>query len=258
MTSLFQVKGLFKAYAGVPAVDDLSFEIEDGSIVGLVGPNGSGKSTTIDCLTRYQTADAGSWSLAGRELSAASRYRIAHAGVTRTFQAVQAYARLSVLENLCVACQEFDSVGWVGSILRTPRLRAAEAEILDRAHALLDIVGLTHMCDAPVEILSYGQRKLLAIAGAMINAPRITFLDEPVAGVNPSMILKIDDLLKTFNGRGVTLVVIDHNMEFIMRLCDRVIVLDLGCRIADGPPSLIRTDERVLEAYIGGAAMGTS
>ena len=106
MTSLFQVKGLFKAYAGVPAVDDLSFEIEDGSIVGLVGPNGSGKSTTIDCLTRYQTADAGSWSLAGRELSTASRYRIAHAGVTRTFQAVQAYARLSVLENLCVACQE--------------------------------------------------------------------------------------------------------------------------------------------------------
>lgn len=257
MTPLFQVRGLCKAFAGVPAVDDLSVDIEDGSIVGLVGPNGSGKSTTIDCLTRFQTADAGAWSLAGTDLSATSRYRIAHAGVTRTFQAVQAYGRLSVLENLCVACQEFDSVGWIDSIFGTSRLRAAEAEILDRAHALLEIVGLAHMTDAPVQILSYGQRKLLAIAGAMINAPRLTFLDEPVAGVNPSMILRINDLLKTFSGRGVTLVVVDHNMEFIMRLCNRVIVLDLGRRIADGPPSLIRTDERVLEAYIGGAAMET-
>ena len=258
MTTLFRVSGLCKAYAGVPAVEELSFEIEDGSVVGLVGPNGSGKSTTIDCLTRFQPADGGSWSIAGTELSNASRYRIAHAGVARTFQAVQAYGRLSVLENLCVACQEFDGVGWIGSVFRTPRLRAAEAAILDRAYALLDVIGLAHMADAPVQILSYGQRKLLAIAGAMINAPRIAFLDEPVAGVNPSMILKIDELLKTFNGRGVTLVVIDHNMEFIMRLCQRVIVLDLGRRIADGPPSLIRTDERVLEAYIGGAPLGAT
>ena len=256
MTVRFEVRGLAKSYDGVPAVDDLSFAVEGGSIVGLVGPNGSGKSTTVDCLTRFQTADAGSWLLDGRELSTVTRYQIAHARVTRTFQAVQAYGRLSVIENLCVACQEFDSVGWVGSVFRTPRLRVAESAIRDRALGLLEIVGLTHMADAPVQFLSYGQRKLLAIAGAMITSPLITFLDEPVAGVNPSMILKINDLLKTFNGRGVTLVVIDHNMEFIMRLCDRVIVLDLGRKIADGPPSLIRNDERVLEAYMGGAAAG--
>ncbi len=253
MTPFFQVEGLCKAYAGVPAVNDLSFALEEGAIVGLVGPNGSGKSTTIDCLTGFEKADSGSWFLSGHELTASRRHRIARAGVARTFQAIQAYGRLSVLENLCVACQEFDSVGWFGSLFQTPQLRAVEKATIDRAHGLLDTVGLAHLTDAPVDILSYGQRKLLAIAGAMINEPRLSFLDEPVAGVNPAMIIRIGKLLREFNARGVTQLVVDHNMDFIMGLCDRVIVLDLGNCIADGPPSLIRTNQRVLEAYIGSA-----
>lgn len=253
MTALFTVEGLTKSYAGVPAVDKLSFKVEAGEIVGLVGPNGSGKSTTVDCLTRFQMADAGSWRLNGRDLSNASRYAIAHSGVSRTFQAVQAYERLSVVDNLCAAAQEFDDVSWVEAVLGTARARAADAALRDRALAILESVGLQRMAELPVNFLSYGQRKLLSIAGAMINSPTIVFLDEPVAGVNPSMILKITDLLKSYRERGVTLVVVDHNMEFIMRFCDRVIVLDLGRKIAEGPPSLIRTDERVLEAYMGGA-----
>ncbi len=254
MTALFEMSGLSKSYNGVPAVDDLSLEIEQGSIVGLVGPNGSGKSTTIDCITRFQAADSGTWALQGRDLSSATRYHIAHSGITRTFQAVPAYDRLSVIDNLCVASQEFDDVGWVESLIPTRRVQAAEAAVRDRARSLLETVGLTHMADMPVGFLSYGQRKLLSIASAMITTPVIAFLDEPVAGVNPTMIHRINDVLKTFSERGVTLVVIDHNMEFIMQLCDRVIVLDLGRKIADGPPSLIRNDERVLEAYMGGAA----
>lgn len=254
MTGFFEVRGLSKAYNGVPAVDQLSFSVERGEIVGLVGPNGSGKSTTVDCLTHFQPADAGAWSLEGRDLSRVSRYAIAHSGLTRTFQAVPAYDRLSVIENLMVAAQEFDGTGWFASVFRSGRARDADRALNERARNLLDIVGLEHMRDLPVEFLSYGQRKLLSIASAMITAPNIAFLDEPVAGVNPTMILKITDLLKTFNGRGVTIIVIDHNMEFIMQLCHRVVVLDLGRKIADGPPELIRTDERVLEAYMGGAA----
>ncbi len=254
MNALFEVTDLRKSFNGVPAVDNLSFEIEQGSVVGLVGPNGSGKSTTIDCITRFQAADGGTWALDGHDLSSATRYHIAHSGVTRTFQAVPAYDGLSVIDNLCVACQEFDQVGWAESLLPTRRVHAAERAISARARDLLETVGLGHMADMPVSFLSYGQRKLLSIASAMITTPVITFLDEPVSGVNPTMIHRISDLLRTFSDRGVTLVVIDHNMEFIMQLCDRVIVLDLGRKIADGPPSLIRTNERVLEAYLGGAA----
>lgn len=253
MSELFRVDNLSKFYNGVPAVNDLSFSVEKGATVGLVGPNGSGKSTTVDCITHFQAADTGTWSLDGEELTHVSRYRVAHSGLARTFQAVPAYDEMSVMENLVVAAQEFDGIGWLAAILRTRRAREADEVIRKRAVELLEITGLTHMAELPVSFLSYGQRKLLSIASAMITKPKIAFLDEPVAGVNPSMILKITDLLKRFNDRGVTLVVIDHNMEFIMRLCDRVVVLDLGSKIADGPPSLIRTDERVLEAYMGGA-----
>jgi len=257
MTELFKVENLSKYYNGIAALNNLSFSVEKQSIVGLIGPNGSGKSTTVDCITHFQAADAGTWSLEGENLTAVSRHRVAHSGLARTFQAVPAYDEMSVLDNLFAAAQEFDGVNWLSAILKTSRVRQADEIIQNQASELLGIMGLSHMAEFPVSFLSYGQRKLLSIAGAMITEPKIAFLDEPVAGVNPSMILKISDLLKRFNKRGVTLVVIDHNMEFIMRLCDHVVVLDLGSKIAEGPPSLIRNDERVLEAYMGGAATGT-
>jgi branched-chain amino acid transport system ATP-binding protein len=256
MTDFFQVRGLSKYYNGIPAVDDLSFSIDRQEIVGLVGPNGSGKSTTIDCLTHFLTADAGTWTLEGGDLSRISPYRIAHSGVRRTFQAVPAYDRLSVFDNLMAAAQELDGTAWMASLFRTNGARVADSALAERCRELLDTVGLTHVADLPAGFLSYGQRKLLSIASALITTPQIAFLDEPVAGVNPSMILKIEELLKVFNERGVTLVVVDHNMEFIMHLCHRVIVLDLGSKIADGPPSVIRADKRVLEAYMGGAETG--
>lgn len=254
MSAFFEVSRLSKTYNGISAVDDLSFGLERGLILGLVGPNGSGKSTTIDCLTKFQECNGGSWSLDGKELSHLSRYGIAHAGVTRTFQAVPAYDKLPVIDNLLVAAQEFDGTGWMAALMPGRKAREAEKWLLRRADELLDLVGLSHVRDLSAGHLSYGQRKLLSIACAMITEPQIAFLDEPGAGVNPTMLLKITEVLKTFNARGVTLVVVDHNMDFIMQLCDQVIVLDLGRKIADGAPSLIRTDKKVLEAYIGAAA----
>ncbi len=201
MTALLEVRGLTKRYLGLTAVDDVSLEVEEGAVLGLIGPNGSGKSTIVDCISGFQPANAGRWLLDGHEL--------------------------------------------------TGLLRRAEAGAEARGRDLLATVGLSEYAEAPAAILSYGQRKLLAIAASMMARPRLVVLDEPVAGVNPTMIRRIEQVIHKLNGEGVTLVIVEHNVDFIMSLCRRVIVLDAGRKIAEGPPALIRSDPGVLAAYLG-------
>ncbi len=250
---LFEVRDLTKRYHGLTAVDALSYQIEAGAVIGMIGPNGSGKSTGIDCVTGFQRPDAGQWFLDGLPLTGLAPHRIAHAGLVRTFQNVRAYDELTLLENLCIARQEQDGVGWFKALTGGKTLRAADAEATDRALALLAVIGLSDYATAPAAALSYGQRKLLAIAATLMARPKLVILDEPVAGVNPTMIRHIERVIRQLNAEGVALIIIEHNVEFVMNLCSRVIVLESGRKIAEGAPSLIRSDLRVLEAYLGKA-----
>ncbi len=248
---LLEVRGLTKRYGGLAAVDDLSYDVAAGEILGLIGPNGSGKSTSIDCISGFQQPDAGTWMLQGEALSELPAHRIARAGLTRTFQTVRAYEQLTLLENLQVSAQQGDGAGWWAALARSPGLRCKEAASAVRGRELLDAVGLLDYAGAPAAVLSYGQRKLLAIAATMMSRPRVVVFDEPVAGVNQTMVRHIETVIRRLNGDGVTFVIVEHNVDFILNLCHRVVVLESGRKIADGPTALIRSDPRVLAAYLG-------
>jgi len=248
---LLEIRGLVKRFLGVTAVDQVDLTVEPGELVSLIGPNGSGKTTLFNCITGYLAADGGRVRFRGRDLTNLAPHRVARLGVARTFQQVSVFPRLSALENLLVFLQQHQEEHLLARLLRTPRLQRLEAEAVERARRLLDLVGLTDKADAGAGSLSYGQRKLLAFAAALMPDPDLLLLDEPAAAVNPTMINQMKHHILALHRQGKTVLLVEHNMEVVMDISQRVVVLDHGQKIAEGSPDAIRRDARVIEAYFG-------
>ena len=249
--ALLEVHGLVKRFLGVTAVDGVDLTVERGELVSLIGPNGSGKTTLFNCVTGYLPADGGRVLFRGADVTRAAPHRIARLGLGRTFQHVSVFARLSALENLLVFLQQHQEEQLLARLLRTPRLRRLEAEAIERARTLLALVGLAGRASAPAGSLSYGQRKLLAFAAALMPDPELLLLDEPAAAVNPTMINQMKEHILALHRQGKTVLLVEHNMDVVMDISERVVVLDHGQKIAEGPPPAIRRDPRVIEAYFG-------
>jgi ABC-type branched-subunit amino acid transport system ATPase component len=243
MTALLEVEGLTKRFGGVTAVDGCAFAVPEGTVTALVGPNGSGKTTAFNLITGYARADAGRIRFAGVDVRRPNPVRLARSGLTRTFQQARVFAQLTLVENLVAALQQ----PWVAAVRRS--VRAAERR---RALELLDEFGLARLADDRAGTLSYGQKKLLEFAAVLMGEPRLVLLDEPTAGVNPVLVEQIEQRIRALHERGLTFLVVEHNMNLVMRLCDPVVVLDHGTKLAEGPPAAVRSDPRVLDAYLGG------
>ena len=214
----------------------------EGSITALVGPNGSGKTTLFNLLTGYLRADSGTMSFLGRQVRKPNPTRLYREGLTRTFQQARIFPHLTLVENLVVAIQQ----PW-RAIVR----RAVRRDDERRALGLLEEFGLAGLARDRAGSLSYGQKKLLEFATVLVGEPRLVLLDEPTAGVNPVMVEAIERHIRVLHARGLTFLVVEHNMNLVMRLCDPVVVLDHGTKLAEGPPAAIQSDPRVLDAYLG-------
>ncbi|HEX6780054.1 MAG TPA: ABC transporter ATP-binding protein [Ktedonobacterales bacterium] len=241
--SILEARGISKAFGGIHALDACSITVEQGTITGLIGPNGSGKTTLFNIITGYEKVDTGSVVFNGTSITNAPPDRVFRLGIGRTVQLTRIFPRLTVLENMHVAAQRRDFKGLLS--------RWSSSHEQRRALELLDFVGISQLKDMPAANLSYGQKKLLEFAFILIAEPQVILLDEPAGGVNPTMIQHLADRIRDLNKRGVTFLVVEHNMEFVMGLCHAVTVLHRGTKIAEGTPEAVRNNPAVLEAYLG-------
>ncbi len=243
---LLKVSGLKKAYGAIQAVGGVSFEVMPGEIFGVIGPNGSGKTTMFNSVLGQITPDAGSIELNGKNITGLSPLQLNQRGVGRTFQTLQVFGKMTVRDNLIVAAQEHK--GTMGSRMFAPR----DSGLGGKADALIDQFRIRHVADKKAGELSYGQQKLVDIAMAFMSEPDLVLLDEPCAGVNPSLVGGISSLLKELNQtRKGSFIVIEHNMDFVMDLCHRIMVMVEGTVMAIGTPAEIRGNRQVLDAYLG-------
>ncbi len=246
MTSFLEVKDVRKSYGAIKAVDGVSFAVAPGEIVGVIGPNGSGKTTLFNAILGQIKPTTGHVAFCGEDITGMSPLELSRRGVGRTFQTLQVFVKLSVRDNLIVSAQEFK--GTLASRLFAP----PDAGLGEQADRMIELFRLQAVARLPAGSLSYGQQKLIDIAMAFMPAPRLVLLDEPCAGVNPSLVDRLRELLAELNRtQGGSFVVIEHNMDFIMSLCPHVICLVEGRVLAEGPPTVVQSNRQVLEAYLG-------
>ncbi|HEU4923367.1 MAG TPA: ABC transporter ATP-binding protein [Burkholderiales bacterium] len=249
MTSILQVRKLTKRFGGLTAVSELGFEVYEGEILGLIGPNGAGKSTTFNLIAGAYASDAGEIQFLGKSLSSLRPHEIARRGITRTFQHNRPFEGLSVLENVLVGAHTR-----FGSNPFSRKASLEETEQCRRAEELVRFVGLGELRDAPVDRLSFGQGRLLEIARALAGAPKLVLLDEPAAGLTLAEAERIAAVIRGIAARGIAVLLIEHDMHFLLPLAHRVVVLNFGAKIAEGTSEQVRSHPAVVDAYLGDAA----
>jgi branched-chain amino acid transport system ATP-binding protein len=252
---MLAVSNLKKTFSGITAVDGVSFDVEEGEMTGLIGPNGAGKSTTFNCITNLIEPDEGDVVFDGQDITGRQTHNIARDGLVRTFQIARELREMTVLENMMVSPKDQNETA-LAAVMPGMRddVRREEEEIFERAWEMLDFFDIDHVAYEYAGTLSGGQRKLLELARALMADPDMLMLDEPFAGVNPTLEERLLDRLHALTDQGYTFLIVEHDIDLIMNNCVNVIVMHQGQKLAEGPPSAVRNDERVIDAYLGGEA----